>query len=207
MVGLNREYLPMRTLLVIAKFRNLFGFPGCADVHLLHFYTQFLEARSFFKLQFTTSDFLKLAELFPSCLWYPWPFCLSHRRNRLNDEKRVGPARELETNCTGPQGLSGGNSSDWLPKFTTGVGKLAARERHPLRAARNCRGEVLATPCWKHLSQISVLDSSSSRAVKKSFVWATWTFCLCFKISFHLKRVLYFYSSDSLLEVKCVLND
>jgi hypothetical protein len=41
--------------------------------------------------------------------------------------------------------------------------------------------EVLATPCWKHLSQVSVLDSSSSRAVEY-IVWVTWTFCLCFKI-------------------------
>jgi hypothetical protein len=66
--------------------------------------------------------------------------------------------------------------------------------------------EVLATPCWKHLSQVSVLDSSSSRAVE-SIVWVKWTFCLCFKISFYWQKVLYFYSSVSLLEVKCLLND
>jgi hypothetical protein len=42
--------------------------------------------------------------------------------------------------------------------------------------------EVFAMPCWKHLPQVSVLDSSSSRAVK-SILWVTWTFCLCFKIS------------------------
>jgi hypothetical protein len=52
--------------------------------------------------------------------------------------------------------------------------------------------EVLATPCLKHLPQISVLVSSSSRAVE-SIVWVTWTFCLCFKISFYWQRVLYFY--------------
>jgi hypothetical protein len=41
--------------------------------------------------------------------------------------------------------------------------------------------EVLATSCWKHLSQVSVLNSSSSRAVE-SIVWVTWTFCLWFRI-------------------------
>jgi hypothetical protein len=41
--------------------------------------------------------------------------------------------------------------------------------------------EVLATSCWKHLSQVSVLNSSSSCAVQ-SIVWVTWTFCLCFEI-------------------------
>jgi hypothetical protein len=52
--------------------------------------------------------------------------------------------------------------------------------------------EVLSTPRWKHLSQVSVPDSSSSRAVE-SIVWVTWTLCcLCFKILFYWQTVLYF---------------
>jgi hypothetical protein len=44
--------------------------------------------------------------------------------------------------------------------------------------------EVLTTPGWKHSSQVPVMDSGSSRAIK-STVWVTWTFCLRFYISFH----------------------
>jgi hypothetical protein len=52
----------------------------------------------------------------------------------------------------------------------------------------------------KTLSQFSVLDSNSSRAVKL-LAWVTWTLCLCSKTLFRGRGVLYFYSSNSLLEV------
>jgi hypothetical protein len=63
---------------------------------------------------------------------------------------------------------------------------------------------VLATSCWKHLSQASVLDSSSSRAVE-SIVWVAWTLCLCFMISFMIESYILFKRFTS--RGQCVLND
>jgi hypothetical protein len=65
-----------------------------------------------------------------------------------------------------------------------------AHER-PLRAARNGCGGSLGHAMLKTFASSSVLDSRKSRAVE-SIVWVTWTFCLCFKISFNWQRVLYF---------------
>jgi hypothetical protein len=45
------------------------------------------------------------------------------------------------------------------------------------------------------------------QVVQSSSVTVTWMFCLCFKILFYWHRVLYFCSSGSLLEVKCILSD
>jgi hypothetical protein len=62
--------------------------------------------------------------------------------------------------------------------------------------------EVLATPCWKHVSQVSVLDSSSSHAVE-STVYAIWTLCLHLRFHFTGKeyyiftQVVYFLRSNA----------
>jgi hypothetical protein len=66
--------------------------------------------------------------------------------------------------------------------------------------------EVLATPCWKYLFRVSILDSGSSYAVENT-VLVTWKLCLYFRIHFCCQRLQHVYSCVSLLDVKCVLND
>jgi hypothetical protein len=59
--------------------------------------------------------------------------------------------------------------------------------------------EVLATPCWKHLSQVSVLCSSRVHSVSHVNV--------LFVLRFRSTDKDFLYPSGSLFDVKCVLND